>query len=184
MICKSLIQDILEFEKRPSAADDDPSLRFKRSCFVSSVYKKKMLPDGKPACRRCAGPLPKGRRTWCSDVCIADALIRCTPAVARRWVYARDQGVCAQCGLDTDALWKAYQAARWEYPSDRESTRVRMVALGFRTDQEPWEMEHRLPVIEGGGHCGLSNLETLCRPCHLQRTKALAGRRAAKRKNG
>lgn len=198
MICKELIPKLLEFEKNPSAADGNPELRFKRMCTVASVYKKKKLPDGKPACRRCAGPLPPGRKTWCGDVCIADALIRCTPSIARQWVHMRDKGVCAQCGLDTEALFKAYKSAQWEARSSSsflhaESTvqsrrellsaiDSRMTALGFRTDQSAWEMEHILPVVEGGSHCGLSGLETLCRPCHLESTKALAGRRAVSRK--
>lgn len=198
MICKELIPKLLEFEKQTSAADERPELRFKRLVAVTSAYPKKKLPDGKPACRRCAGPLPKGRRTFCSDLCVSDALIRCQPATARQWVHMRDKGVCAACGLDTEALFKAYKAAQWEarassaflhaestMQSRRELLSVidsRMTALGFRTDQSAWEMEHILPVVEGGSHCGLSGLETLCRPCHLESTKALAGRRAVSRK--
>jgi 5-methylcytosine-specific restriction enzyme A len=45
-----------------------------------------------------------------------------------------------------------------------------------------WEMDHIVPVIEGGGDCGLENLRTLCWACHARETKALAARRAEKRK--
>lgn len=44
-----------------------------------------------------------------------------------------------------------------------------------------WDADHIVPVIEGGGLCGLENYRTLCHPCHKAATKALAGRRAEQR---
>ena len=46
-----------------------------------------------------------------------------------------------------------------------------------------WQADHIIPVVEGGGCCGLDNLQTLCIRCHKQDTKALAGRLAAKRRD-
>jgi 5-methylcytosine-specific restriction endonuclease McrA len=43
-------------------------------------------------------------------------------------------------------------------------------------------MDHIVPVVEGGGDCGLENLRTLCWACHHRETAALAKRRAEKRK--
>jgi 5-methylcytosine-specific restriction endonuclease McrA len=45
-----------------------------------------------------------------------------------------------------------------------------------------FDMDHVVPVVEGGGVCGLENLRTLCRPCHRLETAALAKRRAEARK--
>lgn len=45
-----------------------------------------------------------------------------------------------------------------------------------------WEADHILPVVEGGGECDLSNLRTLCLPCHRAETAKLAARRAAARR--
>ena len=45
-----------------------------------------------------------------------------------------------------------------------------------------WEADHIVPVVEGGGSCGLENIRTLCIPCHRRETAALAGRRAARRR--
>jgi len=45
-----------------------------------------------------------------------------------------------------------------------------------------WQMDHRVPVAEGGGSCGMDNLRTLCTPCHAVETARLAARRAGKGK--
>lgn len=45
-----------------------------------------------------------------------------------------------------------------------------------------WEADHIVPVIEGGGECDISNLRTLCLPCHRAETAKLARRRADARK--
>ena len=40
-----------------------------------------------------------------------------------------------------------------------------------------WQMDHILPVSEGGGSCGLENLRTLCIGCHNKETNKLTKRR-------
>jgi 5-methylcytosine-specific restriction endonuclease McrA len=73
----------------------------------------------------------------------------------RSLVKRRDKGICALCGVDTNT---------------REQ--------GWR-----WEMDHVVPVVEGGGLCGLDGYRTLCVPCHKSETAALAKRRAQARKD-
>ncbi len=58
-----------------------------------------------------------------------------------------------------------------------------MQELGWEeTTQHHWEADHIIPVVEGGGGCGPEGYRTLCLPCHHLQTKALAGRRTARRK--
>lgn len=38
---------------------------------------------------------------------------------------------------------------------------------------EDWQADHILPVRDGGGCCGLENIQTLCRYCHEARNKAM-----------
>jgi 5-methylcytosine-specific restriction endonuclease McrA len=70
----------------------------------------------------------------------------------RKAVRDRDQGVCAIGGPACD------------------------------TSRGAWQADHIIPVIEGGGECGLENMRTLCTQHHNEATKALAGRRAEARR--
>lgn len=110
--------------------------------------------------------------------------IRCDPGWARAHVYKRDEGVCAICGMDTDllqrVLWKIRQSLLWEQMGWRARNGMHdwLYDLGFKPGQSLWEMDHIIPVSEGGGLCGLDNLRTLCVPCHKAETAALAKKRA------
>lgn len=72
------------------------------------------LPDGRPACCWCGGPLGPGRRRWCGQKCVDEYSIQASQGGARRACEHRDHGVCALCGLDCvrverfrDALYRA-----------------------------------------------------------------------------
>lgn len=150
--------------------------------------------DGEPGrlavpklhCRGCGAPVPKGRRNWCGQVCIDDHLLRNNPATARAKTFERDRGVCALCGRDAEAIERRLR--EWlradPYPYQRRSRRELLRRLGLikLVDRTLWEMDHIVPVIEGGGGCGLDNLRTLCVPCHRAETRALAKRRAEQRR--
>ena len=43
-----------------------------------------------------------------------------------------------------------------------------------------WDADHIVPVVEGGGGCGLGNYRTLCVVCHRGETALLASRRAGR----
>jgi hypothetical protein len=45
-----------------------------------------------------------------------------------------------------------------------------------RSDFRTWEADHIVPVVEGGGLCGLENYRTLCSVCHKKVTAALRKR--------
>ena len=79
-----------------------------------------------------------------------------------------DRGICAECGLDTYALRRRHRG--------RGSTR-KLRELGFKPRKSLWELDHIVPLIDGGGH-EPSNLQTLCTPCHKRKT---AGEARARR---
>lgn len=63
---------------------------------------------GEPAriCRWCGGDLPARRSSFCGDACVQEFTIRRSATCARAAVFGRDRGICAICGLDTEALRK------------------------------------------------------------------------------
>lgn len=95
-------------------------------------------------------------------------LLRSDPQYLRKHVFKRDKGVCAACGLDTFALQRELQVLK--YPERY----VRLDALGIpRHRSSYWDADHVVAVVEGGGCCGLDNLQTLCVPCHFKKKKAV-----------
>jgi len=145
--------------------------------LISSGELRQLLNRQKGCCTWCGVEVPKGRRTWCSNDCVAEFNIRCNPASARWAVEKRDEGICAECGFDAAKLQRiraAVQRDDWFLGSRLPA----LLGFGFR--QHFWEMDHIIPVSEGGGLCSLHNLRTLCIPCHLAHSAELASRRANK----
>lgn len=112
--------------------------------LTSSDFPAKKNNYGKGLCRFCETEVQGRRRTWCSDNCIREYLIRTNHQYARSAVYGRDKGVCPTCSIKTRS----------------------------------WQMDHIIPVCEGGGGCGLDNLRTLCIECHKLVTKELNRKRS------
>lgn len=126
-------------------------------------------PNGRALCRRCATEVPKGRQTFCSAACVTEWQIRTNAAFARQQVWKRDKGVCADCGsVARERYWE-------RYPHEH----------GRRADEDPGgecgQADHIIPVVEGGGECGLDNLRTLCTECHRKATAALRQRMRERR---
>lgn len=149
-------------------------------------------PTGRPICRGCGGECPPGRRSWCGDACVEDALIRAGDAGAvARALFRRDRGVCAICGADAAKVERiiaclqrdTHDFAAWEI--NCEAVRVIREAWGRRRYSgiyRLWEADHTVPVCEGGGECGLDGYRTLCRPCHRPETAKLAVRLGLRRR--
>lgn len=166
-------------------------------------------PDGK--CRQCGQPVSGRRRTFCSDACVHDWKLKTDPAYQAKHVFARDRGMCELCGLDCVGLQSELTLLRWvrheeappqpEFQSWSWEDRERFIYRAFhqrcdaaglswkrrqRFERRLWEMDHRIPVAEGGGACGLENLRTLCWKCHGRvsgelRKRLNAARRASQK---
>jgi len=97
---------------------------------------------------------------------------------SQRWhVEQRDKGVCAKCGWDLGKLERAIRLRWW-------LRRYLLKRFGLYGHTALWEMDHIVPVSEGGGVAPdmsyeevMANLRTLCVPCHKAETAALAARR-------
>jgi 5-methylcytosine-specific restriction endonuclease McrA len=145
--------------------------------------------EQKPLCRWCGKAVPAGRREWCSEECIDDYKVRSGSSVwVREVVFRRDRGICALCQTDTPKLRERLQTllkrARRIGRHASSEGRLRRWAAGRGFDRcrsSWWDADHILPVVRGGGACGLENYRTLCQPCHKRETARLAALRATER---
>lgn len=112
---------------------------------------------GKVVCRQCGGDIPRGRRTFCSKGCVHGWRLKTDPGYLRQQVFKRDNGICGVCGKDS-----------------LDGSLIRRA----RRTGDLWQADHIIPVIEGGGECGLENMRTLCTPCHKEETRNLLKRLA------
>jgi 5-methylcytosine-specific restriction protein A len=112
--------------------------------------------------------LENRRRRWHPE-CV-ETYNASDPREARRRVRRRDRGVCAECRIDT------YKLRRELKKKGRGMTRE-LRKLGFKPRKSLWELDHIVPLIDGGGHAD-ENLQTLCTPCHTKKTAAEARARA------
>lgn len=140
---------------------------------------------GEKVCRNCGKVLPRNKRNNCSSKCSKEWALKTSPALMRRAVFARDKGVCAQCGADTQAQQSEYMAKRKEQGTDYN---VLMKTLRekfgvFSVFGHWWEADHITPVIEGGGECGLEGYRTLCIPCPRKVTAELRRRMSRRRRD-
>ncbi len=119
-------------------------------------------------CRWCGDPIlhetglrhgqPNRRRRW-HPHCV-DAYNTTDPRELRRFVRRRDHGRCAVCALDTYALRRRTRGRKpWAKLRER----------GFVRRRSLWELDHVVPLIDGGGH-EPANLQTLCVPCHREKS--------------
>lgn len=169
--------------------------RFERT--ITAVKLRVGLKRERGHCTWCNAELPSGRSRWCSEECKGEGYIR-----FGHWHYSvesRDKGVCVLCGFDSLAcqnrvkeiyrkskggLWDSGKGG-WTRSHCHSFQRIRRFSsrTGVGPTGQPYEVDHIVPVVEGGGCCGLDNLRTLCFVCHRSVTKALAGRRAASRRD-
>ena len=172
----------------PAVRDALERLRFQRYLTSHDLPKP---PKGH--CRWCHGPNPTRRHTWCSPECRTEGGIRF--GMLRHLIDERDHGVCANCGADTEKIQRVLDraasslcpskvdrfgfACTWD--AHREAKRLRAL-LGAPTETRLYEIDHIVPVVEGGGCCGLDNLQTLCWKCHRIDTAVLARRRADRKR--
>lgn len=118
-------------------------------------------PNGRALCRRCGNEVARPRMTFCGPECVHEWKLRTQPGYARQCVFTRDRGICAICRHDCGGTQRV------------PNGKVRGGAF---------DVDHVVPVIEGGGSCGIDNFRTLCRPCHKRVTAELARRRAEQRR--
>lgn len=163
------------------------NFRFQR--FLSATELRNGLQRKSGECTWCGTAIKRGLK-HCSDACRNEVYVRNGRSL-RSQVHRRDVGVCAKCGIDMQAIQdrflRLYTKSLGAYGVQRAYPHsfARLRKLGRRhnlmRENTPYDIDHIKPVVEGGGCCGLDNLQTLCIPCHRADTQRLAAKRAGRR---
>lgn len=179
---------------------------FCRSCMAEYPRRLKRCPKCKAkltkfrsACRLCSAAVPKSRRSWCSQQCKDWYYLATSSSFLRFKVHQRDKGLCAKCDLDCDDLERrCYGYATTDrLPVPRSSIRktyeeMKMICdklkaeFGFvgispRNRVSLWAADHIVPLFDGGS-IELSNVQTLCLPCHKEKTGSESTMRAKRKR--
>lgn len=160
---------------------------------MTAIMKGSDIPPPKGArCARCMKPIKLGSfGGFCSSDCSEAEKQEVSQVRLRALVFDRDRGICASCGMDTEALRHEIFALRERFQTDVAarilSARVhQLVRLGFprgpiERGESLWACDH-VREVAASGPSTLANAQTLCLGCHSKKTKGFAKRRAAARK--
>lgn len=141
-----------------------------------NVRRRRLALDG--TCRYCKGAVQPPRRTFCSKECVHEWKLRSDVKYMRQFIYERDLGMCALCGVDT-RYTKIYledlqRRVRNRISGADKDLKYKLESLKITVKESLrtlWHADHIVPVKDGGGLCGLDNLRTLCVACHKDVTK-------------
>jgi len=145
------------------------------------------------ACAWCGYALSKAslrsgvKATYCSKECSEQGRIRRGGKFnrVRDQLFSLEGGICQKCGINAYALFLRINALKpverlnalcntnWNLPKSGQAL-DRLLQNPKKGDF--WQADHIIAVAEGGGDCGLDNLQTLCTPCHRVETEKLRSR--------
>ena len=149
--------------------------------------------DSVKTCQYCQKALKESSEmkrvaTWesffCSYDCYKSRRIRAGHDI-RETLFELERGVCQICHVDAHDMFRRvhvltstserrrFLSTHW--PAFQTQTKAKI----FNDPKEGdfWQADHIIPVVEGGGTCDISNLRTLCTPCHEKETSKLMFRK-------
>eukprot|EP00930_Biecheleria_cincta_P023520 TRINITY_DN16982_c0_g1_i1.p1 TRINITY_DN16982_c0_g1~~TRINITY_DN16982_c0_g1_i1.p1 ORF type:complete len:1511 (-),score=233.62 TRINITY_DN16982_c0_g1_i1:373-4905(-) len=130
---------------------------------------------------------------FCTGSCRARYFGKRSGGSLRRQLFELERGICQSCGIDCHSVFQSLLTAS---PGPRRHACLSEVApriasnpiLASRileaqrvTEGLLWQADHIVPVWEGGGMCGVENLQSLCVACHAAKTSSEASQRANRR---
>jgi len=124
-------------------------------------------------------------REW-HPACKKEFLTISYASSARWYVYDRDKGVCAKCGENTNLTkYDEPRPKREEFSEYKDYSEAYQVWLKL-IYAAAWHLDHIKPLWSSAGlpdderlpFFQLTNMQTLCPPCHAVKTKREAAERA------
>ncbi|KAJ2781453.1 hypothetical protein H4R18_002874 [Coemansia javaensis] len=162
-----------------------------RKCDRATDHRLLRGPRGHPLCLWCGAETAARTSLFCDPPpqtgpkpfdqgCYHEHRLRRDAQYVRRQLFARDRGLCDECGTDAHELFvqagacatlnerrALFRALAKETPVWRKKARALLDDMGLDfTKGMFWEAAHVVDVRHGGGLCGLGGFRTLCVPCH------------------
>lgn len=152
----------------------------KNARYLGRLISAKDLPlndDGLRQCRVCRKSVHPPRRTMCSEECVHILKLQMNNRYVRECLYKRDNGICQICNIDTKNIAKNALTIN-DYDKRKEFLKNYKIGMKRKIWRRKhggglWDADHIVPVVKGGGLCGLENFRTLCISCHKMETKKL-----------
>jgi 5-methylcytosine-specific restriction enzyme A len=149
--------------------DQKKKNRYLENCGFIDPQVLPLNPDGYRACRYCKKSVKPPKRTFCSADCVHEYRIRSDGSYLRECVFARDQGVCAICLIDTKETAELLTSTKGEIRDQILKSHNIHKTRKINPEKNGgglWDADHITPVKDGGGECGMENIRTLCISCH------------------
>ncbi|ELT88125.1 hypothetical protein CAPTEDRAFT_113875 [Capitella teleta] len=150
-------------------------------------YVQAVNAQGVPLCINCHKEFPSNQvsasalrsHAWqtrlCSVSCTEQYWLKSSREYGRKAVYDAEHGQCQLCGIEAhqfftnlnmihDRKKRAEMIQNSKFNQLHQRTKQKMV-VDPQAGQF-WQVDHILPVVDGGGQCDLDNLRTLCSVCH------------------
>lgn len=132
------------------------------------AFRLKKGPNGYNLCRYCSEEVQPPRRTFCSG----ERTQRKGKRINGIWT-----SIVQVQGYGCVHEWIIRSSPRYAREAVFDRDQGVCVLCGTKHSRKGrWEMDHIIPVVEGGGECGLDNLRSLCQPCHKTVTAELRAR--------
>lgn len=139
------------YPKNPKVFDVVKS-NSKRSLALDTIKGEKGL------CKWCLGKLDNNRKKYCSDNCRDSAWAFFYPQkYAHPYLMDRQDGKCNGCSYNFNDKTKTFKRKE-QHGSD------------FNTYVDMGDVDHIVPIHQGGEILGIENHQLLCKSCHLRKT--------------
>ncbi|CAH1791115.1 unnamed protein product [Owenia fusiformis] len=161
---------------------------------LTKGYLQALTTDAIPICMECNKPvnnpllkkstLQNSKNAWdlrfCSRDCAEASFMKTSREYAVKEVFQAERGVCQMCKFDCEhlRLTLSDSASLKERATTIDSSIYKVLSVSEKQAmiKRPqikgkfYQVDHIVPVMEGGGWADLTNLRTLCTVCHKRVT--------------
>lgn len=136
---------------------------------------KPFVIGGVKFCKWCTKEEIFGRNQYCSDICRKSCYTYLKPQseTGRVHLLLRQNLACASCGYSWADIFQGYLNRKMDDGEPYSFHRLGYMINAFSMEQgrpRGLQIDHIIPVSQGGDTFGFDNCQALCEPCHKKKT--------------